>query len=116
MIVGVQGTPAFQDYNVFMRAMGVALSGMKDDDKELLVYTFGPVNINGFTAEFCNLSERGMKARGKRIRFFKVPTSWGTEHMNSIDYFAFFSLPKESYSNLMNFAEAMGVESGVFRY
>lgn len=116
MIVGVQGTPSFQDYNVFMRAMGVAMSDMKEEDKELLVYTFGPVKINNFTAEFCNMSERGMKARGKKIRFFKVPTAWGTENIKSFDYFAFFSLPKEPYSNLMNYAEANGIEAGVFRY
>jgi hypothetical protein len=39
MIVAVQGTKEFNDYNVFIRAMGVALSGMKDEDKEFILLT-----------------------------------------------------------------------------
>lgn len=116
MIVAVQGTSGFQDYNVFLRAMGVALSDMKHDDKEFIVYSFGPVKINNFVAEFCNLSERGMKARGKKIRFFKVPTNWGEENINVFDYFAFFSKPNESASKLVAKAELEGIEIGIFRY
>ena len=48
MIIGVQGTNAFEDYNVFLRAMGVALSGMPEEDKEIQVYSFGPAKINSF--------------------------------------------------------------------
>jgi len=32
MKVGVQGTSSFEDYNVFLRAMRVALSVIKDGD------------------------------------------------------------------------------------
>lgn len=116
MIIGVQGTSAFEDYNVFLRAMGVALSGMPEEDKEIQVYSFGPAKINSFVAEFCNLSERGMKARGKRIRFNKVPTGWATENLKSMNYFAFFSKPNESYSKLVSMAEFENVEVGIFRY
>ena len=60
MIVVVQGTNEFNDYSVFIRAMGVALSGMKDDDQEFAIYSVGPVRINAMVSEFSNLSERGM--------------------------------------------------------
>ena len=116
MIVGVQATSSFNDYPVFMRAMGVALSGMKNSDKEFIIYTAGPTNLNNFVAEFCNLSERGMKARGKKIRFFKVPVSYLYEHMESMNYFAFFSNPDEPVSKLVSEAENKDIEVGIFRY
>ena len=72
MIVAVQGTNDFDDYNIFIRAMGVAMSSMKEEDKEFVIYSVGPVKINSFVSEFCNLSERGMKARGKKIKFYKA--------------------------------------------
>jgi hypothetical protein len=34
MIVAVQGTKEFYDYNVFLRAMSVALASMPTDDTE----------------------------------------------------------------------------------
>lgn len=116
MIVAVQGTNGFNDYPVFMRAMGVAMSGMGNDDKEFYVYSVGPTNINNFVAEFCNLSERGMKARGKKIKFFKVPTSWLKENIELVDYFAFLSTPKENVSSLVAEAELKDIEVGIFRY
>ena len=39
MIVAVQGTNDFDDYNIFIRAMGVALSTMQEDDKEFVIYS-----------------------------------------------------------------------------
>lgn len=115
MIIGVQGTNSFNDYSVFLRAMGVAMSDMKDD-KELFIYSFGPAKINNFVAEFCNLSERGMKARGKKIRFYKVPISWGQENISSFNYFAYFCLPKENTSVLVTQAELADVEVGIFQF
>ena len=79
MIVVVQGTNEFNDYSVFIRAMGVALSGMKDEDQEFAIYSVGPVKINAMVSEFSNLSERGMKARGKKIKYYKVPGQWVEE-------------------------------------
>ena len=35
MIVGVQGTPSFKNYNIFLRAMAVALSELKEDESLL---------------------------------------------------------------------------------
>lgn len=116
MIVGVQGTTSFSDYNVFLRAMGVAMSSMKEDDQYFYVYSVGPAKINSMVSEFVNLSERGMKSRGRKIKLYKVPPSWVEENISSIDYLAFFSQPKERVSSLVEVAQDNNVEVGIFRY
>ena len=116
MIVAVHGTADFDDYQVFLRAMSVALSGMKDGDKEFTVYSAGPAAINSFVSEFCNLSERGMKARGRKIKFFKVPNSWIEENMSNVNYLAFLSKPQQPVSKLIAVAKKNNVEVGIFRY
>lgn len=116
MIVAVQGTKDFSDYQVFLRAMGVAMSAMQEEDKELLIYSAGPSKINSMVSEFCNLSERGMKSRGKKIKFFKVPGSYIEENMDHVNYFAFLSKPKESVSKLVAVAELKNIEVGIYRY
>ena len=116
MIVAVQGTKEFNDYNVFIRAMGVALSGMKDEDKEFIIYSVGPTQINSFVSEFSNLSERGMKSRGRKIKFYKVALSWIEENIEQVNYFAFLSKPKQPVSKLIHIAESNNIEVGIFRY
>jgi hypothetical protein len=116
MNVVVQGTNDFNEYNIFLRAMGVAMSSMTEDDIELNVYSVGPARINSMVSEFCNLSERGMKARGKKIKYYKVPFSWVEENMEYMNYFAFLSKPKQPVSKLIANAELKGKEVGIFRY
>ena len=116
MIVVVQGTSDFNDYSVFIRAMGVAMSGMKEDDQDFFIYSAGPTRINSMVSEFCNLSERGMKARGKRIKYYKVPIQWVYENMEYVNYFAFLSKPKQPVSKLVAEAELRNIEVGIFRY
>lgn len=114
MNIAVQGTKEFSDYTVFMRAMGVALSSCEDN--EFHVYSAGPAQINSFTAEFCNLSENGLKRRGIKIKYFKVHSSMLEENWSNIDYFAFLSTPNQRPSKLAVSAELAGVETGIFRY
>lgn len=114
MNVAVQGTKEFSDYQVYLRAMGVALSDVNDG--EFNVYSAGPAQINSFTAEFCNLSEAGLKRRGIKVRFFKVPPSYIEDHISDFDYFAFLSTPNQRPSRLTAAAELAGVETGIFRY
>lgn len=114
MNVAVQGTKEFSDYQVFMRAMGVALSSCNDN--EFNVYTAGPAQINSFTSEFCNLSEEGLKRRGIKVRFFKVPASFIEEKIADFNYVAFLSTPHQQPSKLVGIAERNGVEAGIFRY
>lgn len=116
MIVAVQGTKEFNDYNVFLRAMSVALSGMKEDDNEFIVYSVGPAKINNFVSEFCNLSERGMKARGKKIKFYNTAPSWLDTNIEQLNYFAFLSKPNEQKSKLVQTAELKNIEVGIFKY
>jgi len=116
MILAVQGTNSFDDYQVFLRAMGVAMSMMHKDDKELLIYSAGPVRINSMVSEFSGVSEKGFKARGMKIKFFKVPSSYIEENLEFVNYLAFFSKPKESATRLVQEAEAKNIEVGLFRY
>lgn len=116
MIVAVQGTRDFDDYQVFLRAMGVALSSMPQEDKEFLIYSAGPAKVNAMVSEFANVSERGMKSRGKKIKFFKVPSSYLEENIDHVNYLAFLSKPKEPVSKLVAQAELKNIEVGIYRY
>lgn len=114
MNIIVQGTKEFSDYNVFLRAMGVALSDINDG--EFNVYSVGPSQINSFTAEFCNRSENSLKQRGIKTRFYRVPSSFVEDNLDDFDYFAFLSTPNQPPSKLVASAELSGVDVGIFRY
>jgi len=114
MNIVVQGTKEFSNYNVFLRAMGVALSDINDGEFNL--YSVGPANINSFTAEFCNLSENSLKQRGIKARYYKVPASFVEENMKDFQYFAFLSTPNQRPSKLVASAELKGIDVGLFRY
>lgn len=116
MIIAVQGSNSFDDYNIFMRAMAVGMSMMQDDDNEILVYSVGPRRINSFVAEFCNITERSLKTRGIKIRHQKVPVRWAEYNVFDFDYVVFLSKPKEYQSRLVDRAEAKDIEVGIFRY
>jgi hypothetical protein len=66
MIIAVEGTKSFADYEIFMRAMSVALSNIKDN--EIQVWSLGPHAINNYTAAFCNSSENFLKQKGFLLR------------------------------------------------
>jgi hypothetical protein len=116
MILAIQGTSSFEDYSVFLRAMGTALSQIKDEDKEFYVYSAGAAKLNSMALEFCNVSERSLKARGIKIRLIKVPPSWIKQNIHAVDYFAFFSKPKEAVSSLVSYAESKDASVGVYRF
>lgn len=116
MMIAVQGTNEFNDYQVFLRAMSVALSCMDDSDKYFYVYAAGPAKVNSFVLEFCNLSERGMKARGKKIKSYRTPPQWIEDNLEQFNYFAYLSKPNQQLSSLANKANAAGVEVGIFQY
>ena len=116
MIVAVQGSQAFDDYQVFLRAMGVALSGLHEEDHEFYLYSAGPARVNSFVMEFSNISERGLRERGKKIKYFKVPPQWLEENISSFNYVVYLSKPKEPVSRVVAAAELADVETGIFRY
>jgi hypothetical protein len=116
MIIAVEGTKSFSDYEIFMRAMSVALSTTNYND-EIQVWSLGPHKINSFTAAFCNSSENYLKQKGFKVSFSKVPESWVRENIKYVDYYAFFSLPKEPVSKFTKYMENQeNVEVGIFRY
>ncbi len=116
MIIAVEGTKGFSDYEVFMRAMGVALS-TPTVDSDIQVWSLGPHKINNFTAAFCNSSENFLKQKGFKISFHKVYAAGVAENIEHVNYFAFFSAPKESLSKMTTLAQGIDTcEVGVFRY
>lgn len=115
MIVVIQGSKEFEDYNVFMRSMAVALSSM-GDDKDIELVSAGPSLINKYVAGFANLSEDGMKNRGMKIKYYSVAHQWIETNIERVDYFIYLSKPNERPSRLVRIAEAVDCEVGLFRY
>lgn len=116
MIIAIQGSKNFDDYSIFLRAMGTAMSYMDPTDEEIKIFSAGPYKINAMATEFANVSERSLKARGKKIKLFKIPPTWIEQNIHDIGYFAYFSKPKESPSYLVDFADAKDIQVGVYRY
>lgn len=116
MIVGVQGTSSFNNYNVFLRAMAVALSELTNEEKEFYLYSAGPGNISEMAMEFVNLSERGMKSRGKSIKLFRVTPEWIEENINTFNHFAFVSNPKEKVSSIVNLSKSKNINTNVYNF
>jgi hypothetical protein len=116
VIIAVEGSKLFSDYDLFMRGMTVALSNPIVDG-DIQVWSLGPHKINSFTAAFCNSSENYLKQKGFRISFYKVNYKWFVENMFSVNYFAYFSLPKEELSRVAKSMESVeACELGIFRY
>lgn len=116
MIIAVEGTKSFSDYELFMRGMAVALS-TPNESNEIQVWSLGPHKINSFTAAFCNSSENYLKAKGFKVSFSKVNADYVRQYIDYVDYYAYFSLPKEPLSKLTAWIEHKeGVELGIFRY
>lgn len=116
MIVAIQATRGFNDYAVFLVGIGNAMNQLQPEDKEILVYSAGPHNLNSMGLEFTNVSERSLKARGIKIKLIKVPPSWIDENLHKIDYFAFFANKKESLSPQVVRADAKSANAWVYRY
>jgi len=117
MKVLVQGTKDFTDYQVLMRAMGVALASMKPGDKEFQIYCVGPHKTNDLALSFANLTEDNLKGRGIKIKFHRLPAKLAEDKIDRFDYMAYLSNPENRrLSALTNKAEENGVELGIFRY
>jgi len=116
MIVGVQGTSSFHNYNIFLRSMAVALSEISSDDKKFTLYSAGPNNINMMAMEFVNLSEKGMKLRGKTIKLVKVSPNWLEKNVKHIDHFAFLSNPKEHVSKIVHVSKLNKINTNVYTF
>ena len=100
MLVAVQGSKSFNDYQVFLRGIGTALREIADGDDK----------------EFINVNERSLKAYGIKTKIVKIPPSWIANHLNEVDYMLYFSKPKEAIPPIVEIAEAKDIEVGVYRY
>jgi hypothetical protein len=116
MVIVVEGTKEFSDYEIFMRAMTVALS-TPNDNNQIQVWTLGPHKINNFTAAFCNSAENYLKQKGFKVSFSKINEQWVKQNIEHVTYYAYFSLPKEPLSKFATYMEHQeGLEMGIFRY
>lgn len=117
MKVGILGSRNFYDYAVFMNAMNAVLYDLKESkDTELLFYTAGPHKVNSMVMEYSNVSERGLKARGIKNRFFKISPKWLSENIYDMDLILYFSLPKETPSDIVDKAQRKNIEYRIYRY
>ena len=81
MIVVMQGTPEFNDYNLVLRAMGVLLS---ENDDTYTVYTIGGHKLNQQVAEFANVAK--LQERGVNFKVRLRPA----RSLDDYDLFYFF--------------------------
>jgi hypothetical protein len=116
MIVGIQGNSEFKDYTVLLRGMAVAMSMINPKDSNFDIYSAGPGNVNDMVSEFVNLSERGLKSRGKKIKVYKVAPSWISDNINDFNYIAYFASGNEQTSKLVDVAKTNNIEVGIFKY
>lgn len=96
--------------------MAVALSELQEQDKDFIIYSAGPNNINMMAMEFANLSERGMKSRKKNIKFFKVTSDWLEENIQDVNHFAFLSNPKEPVSKIVHLSKLNNINTNVYTF
>jgi hypothetical protein len=115
MIIGMQASRNFADYSVFMRAMGTALYSL-GEDTEFTILTAGPHKLNDMAMEFVNISERSLKAKGIKAKVVKMPDKAIQERLLDLDSFLYFSLPKETPSELALQAEAKDLEVLFYRF
>lgn len=115
MIIGMQASRNFNDYSVFMRAMGTALYDL-DGDTEFTILTAGPHKLNDMAMEFVNVSERSLKAKGIKAKVVKMPEKAIQERLHDLDCLLYFSLPKETPSQLTVEAEAKDVDVLFYRF
>jgi hypothetical protein len=118
MRILVAGSNDFADYQTFIRGVAVAIDETLNDEKDaegvlkektIHIYTAGPVNINNYTAEFTNMSERTIKAMGYKIKFHRHPyrqcvsniSNWKIERVVT---FGIRDLTREPLAVTANFA------------
>jgi hypothetical protein len=95
--------------------MGTALYDL-DGDTEFTILTAGPHKLNDMAMEFVNISERTLKAKGIKAKVVKMPDKAIQERLLDLDSFIYFSLPKETPSELALEAEAKDLEVLFYRF
>ena len=120
MVIVVEGTKQFADYEIFMRAMTVALS-TPNDNNQIQVWTLGPHKINNFTAEFVNRSEdlikqNKMKIKFNRVSFREVLSNFETYDLDYVISFNTKNDRDKFFDPIISKAEQHNVEAAFYRY
>lgn len=114
MMVGVQGSKAFNDYSVFLSGMAMVLRKLKDVDTELTIFSAGPRRTGEMALEYVNVSN--FKARGIKAKVVHVPESFLKENHFKLEQFHYFCNEKEYPSALANFLDKKDVDVQMHRY
>lgn len=113
MNIILQGSKAFNDYPVFLRAMGVALSDVQD---ELNLFVLGPLHMNEHATEFFNKTRDSLKQRGVILTLTRIPAGTAEEDFSKFDKFYYFCNNKEWLSPTAKEFEKQNGDLLVFRY
>jgi hypothetical protein len=100
MRVLIHGTKTFNQYEIFINALGRVIRSMEDGDDELIVATLGPTNITHMAHEFINISERTLKANGVKPKVLPRTIRWAKSNLDEFDELIFFCKPKERLSEI----------------
>lgn len=112
MKILINGSKDFDDYNTFLRAMGVMISDLKD--KELILMLTGNYKTNDLARVFVNLSEKSFKSRGKLLNYVHV--SGKEVDWDSVDAVVILVKPPQKNTPLGYEAERQDKDVHVFRY
>ena len=117
----ISGTEKFQDYHTFMRAVIVAIDeSLKPDDNKINLYSVGGYKTNQFTAEFVNRSERYLKQKGIKPRYYIVPKKDVTEKFDNygVDMLLYLSGKKENleiFDSLVTAAQNRDIDVRIYK-
>lgn len=117
MKVLIHGTKSFNQYEIFINALGRVIRSMDDEDEELIVATLGPTNVTHMAHEFINISERTLKANGIKAKVWPRTIRWAKSNLEEFDELIYFCKPKEPLSDIATLADRKStIDLAVYRY
>jgi hypothetical protein len=121
MNIVISGTDKFHDYHTFMRAVIVAIDeSLKPEDSKINLYSVGGYKTNQFTAEFVNRSERYLKQKGIKPRYYIVPKKDVVEKFDNydVDMLLYLSEKKENleiFDSLVTAAQNRDIDVRIYK-
>jgi len=117
MRVLIHGTKTFNQYEIFINALGRVIRSMEDGDDELLVVPLGPKNVTHMAHEFVNISERTLKANGVKPKVMPRTLGWAESNLHDFDELIYFCKPKEPLSKIAALVDKKStIDLVVYRY
>lgn len=84
------------------------------EDSEFTILSAGPYRVNEMAMEFINVSN--WKSRGIKAKVVKMPPLALQERLYDLDHLLYFSLKKESLSDLARGAQDKDIDVRVYRF